>query len=226
MDKDSLYFYAGGILSLLLFIIFFSFFLLFVSQSDKIKVFALTKNEYISISMETSIDKTVKKEEAVEKEAVVEKSEAKPIEEVVKKSSEEKSNNEVKKEKLDVSDLFSDVKTKNIQKYEEKKEPTKKKNLEIEKMISPSTENKTDSISEKIKTIKTENKNQKSASSAPEVNEYLAKIQAIVYQHFNPPKNSQGKKVHAVIQLSQIGKVLDFRILSYSTSAELNSECD
>lgn len=174
--------------------------------------------------METSIDKTVKKEETAEK------SEAKPIEETTKNSSEVKKNIEVEKEKveketLDVKNLFSEIKTKNVQK-QEKKEPDQKKFQEIEKKISQSIENKADSISEKIKTIKNESKNQKATSSAPEVNEYLAKIQAIVYQYFNPPKNSQGKRVRAVIQLSQIGKVLDFRILSYSSSAELNSECD
>lgn len=220
MDKDSFHFYVSGVLSLLLFIISLLLFLLAINQSDKIKFFALTKNDYISISMETSVDKVVKKEETAQK------SETKPMEEKAKDNVEEKKSDEVKKEKLDVSDLFGNIKTKNIEKHEEKKEPNQKKNLEIEKKISQSVENKTDSISEKIKTIKAENKNQKSASSAPEVNEYLAKIQAIVYQYFNPPKNSQGKRVKAIIELSQIGKVLDFRILSYSSSAELNSECD
>ncbi|MDD5156538.1 TonB C-terminal domain-containing protein [Sulfurimonas sp.] len=226
MDRESFYFYASGVLSLLLFFISILFFLVAVNQSSKVEIFALTKNEYISISMETSTDNNVKKEEVAEKEEIVEKSEIKPKEEVAKNSIEEKNNNEVKKEKFDVNDLFSDVKTKKIQKYEEKKEPIQKKNLEIEKKINPSIENKTDSISEKIKTIKAENKNQKSTSSAPEVNEYLAKIQAIVYQHFNPPKNSQGKRVKAIVELNQIGKVLDFRIISYSSNAELNSECD
>ncbi|RLA70493.1 MAG: hypothetical protein DRG30_09210, partial [Epsilonproteobacteria bacterium] len=64
------------------------------------------------------------------------------------------------------------------------------------------------------------------ASTANEVNEYLAKINALVYQHFNPPQNSQGNSVKAVIELSAIGKVLDFRILSYSSSNSLNQESD
>ena len=63
-------------------------------------------------------------------------------------------------------------------------------------------------------------------STASEVNEYLAKIQALVYEYFYPPQNSQGNSVKAVIELSAIGKVYDFRILRYSSNSELNSECD
>ena len=73
---------------------------------------------------------------------------------------------------------------------------------------------------------KTEEETDKSASTANEVNEYLAKIQAIVYQYFYPPDNSQGNSIRAVIKLSSIGKVIDFRILNYSGNDSLNKECD
>ena len=65
-----------------------------------------------------------------------------------------------------------------------------------------------------------------SESKAFEVNEYLAKIQALVYKYFYPPANSQGNTVKAVITLSAIGKVQDFRILNYSVNKSLNDECD
>ncbi len=63
-------------------------------------------------------------------------------------------------------------------------------------------------------------------STANAVNEYLAKIQALVYENFVPPPNSQGHTVKAVIELSAIGKVMDFRILTYSANSSLNDECD
>ena len=36
----------------------------------------------------------------------------------------------------------------------------------------------------------------------------------------------QGNSVTAVIELSSIGKVIDFRILTYSDNEALNRECD
>ena len=54
----------------------------------------------------------------------------------------------------------------------------------------------------------------------------MAIIQALVYKHFFPPQNSQGYSVKAVIVLSAIGKVMDFRILNYSSNNNLNDECD
>jgi protein TonB len=64
------------------------------------------------------------------------------------------------------------------------------------------------------------------ASSGSEVNEYLAKIQAIVYQHFNVPPNTQGQSAKAVIELDALGRMTDFRVLSYSSSEALNKEVD
>ena len=84
------------------------------------------------------------------------------------------------------------------------------------------------SISQKIKNfadIKQSDKNAK-ASSGDEVNEYLAKINALVYQYFHPPENSQGHSVKALIEISAIGKVKDFRILNYSSNENLNIECE
>ena len=68
--------------------------------------------------------------------------------------------------------------------------------------------------------------NSQKISTANVVNEYLAKIQALVYDNFIPPQNSQGHSVRAVIELSSIGKVMDFRILNYSANSSLNNECD
>ena len=64
------------------------------------------------------------------------------------------------------------------------------------------------------------------ASTGSDVNEYRATIQALVYEHFYPPENSQGKVVLAVIELDAFGKLVDFRILNYSGDTLYDSECD
>ncbi|MBL4730855.1 MAG: TonB C-terminal domain-containing protein [Sulfurimonas sp.] len=77
---------------------------------------------------------------------------------------------------------------------------------------------------ENEKTQSKDNENKKT-SSGDEVNEYLAKIQAIVYKHFIPPANSEGNSVKVVIELSTYGKLLDFRIIQDSSNQALNLEC-
>ena len=110
-----------------------------------------------------------------------------------------------------------------------KKPQTDKRVLdEIQRKIQKADANRAESISKKIQSMdapKTEDESSKS-STATEVNEYLAKIQALVYEYFYPPKNSQGNSVTAVIELSAMGKVIDFRILAYSDNEALNRECD
>jgi len=132
-------------------------------------------------------------------------------------------------ENIDINNLFSDVWTKEI---ESKKEINKPKDtrrmLEIEKKIKTTTNNDVESLSSKIDSyhdIKSEKENDAS-STGDEVNEYLAKIQGIVYEHFNVPSNSQGNSVKTVIELNAFGKVTDFRILTYSSNTALNEEAD
>jgi len=100
--------------------------------------------------------------------------------------------------------------------------------MQIQKKITKSDENRVESISKKVRNMNAPKVDIESVktSTATEVNEYLAKIQALVYEHFYPPQNSQGNSVEAIIELSPIGKVYDFRILRYSSNSELNSECD
>lgn len=85
-----------------------------------------------------------------------------------------------------------------------------------------------ESITEKVQNIDTSknNQEQQTSSSADEVNEYLAKIQAIVYQNFSPPMNSEGNVVKIVLELDAFGKLLDCRVLNYSSNEALNQEAD
>lgn len=124
-------------------------------------------------------------------------------------------------ENIDVNNLFSDVWTKKItHKKETHIVKDSKRLFEIQKKIKRSSENN-------VKTISQESNSQtRQNSTADEVNEYLAKIQAIVYSYFRVPVNSEGNSVKTVIELNTLGKVLDFRVLNYSPNEALNAEAD
>jgi len=128
---------------------------------------------------------------------------------------------------IDVNNLFSDVWTQKI-KAKKKKKVNSKRIADIAKKIKKADKNSVNSLSEKIEKldVKESDKNEQQASTANEVNEYLAKIQAIVYQYFNVPPNSAGNSVKTVIELDPLGHMTDFRILNYSANEALNSEAD
>lgn len=209
MDKPSLYFTLSGFISLSLFALFLFLFLFMMLSQDKINTFALNKDVYISISLDnTNIsNKTRNKIPIIKKEEIKVKEET---------------------QELDIEDLFSEVWTKEIkiQKKEEKIINNKRLQL-IQKKIKKTKENTGQEIKEMLENEKTQSKDNenKKTSSGDEVNEYLAKIQAIVYKHFIPPANSEGNSVKVVIELSTYGKLLDFRIIQDSSNQALNLEC-
>ncbi|MDT8338577.1 MAG: TonB C-terminal domain-containing protein [Sulfurimonas sp.] len=226
MDNKNSYFYISGAISLSLFLFFSLLFLIFITSSKETKSFAMKKENYISISMDIpkiqtssakkSVDTPIKKEEDI-----------KPV---LKEDAKPETTKTVEKKERSVEELFSDVWTQDIKKTQEVKKPKTDKRVldEIQRKIQKSDTNRAESISQKIQSMdaqKTEDESSKS-STATEVNEYLAKIQALVYEYFYPPKNSQGNGVTAVIELSAMGKVIDFRILAYSDNEALNRECD
>ena len=210
MDNNNTNFYLSGLLSLGLFTLFFILAVMTLFTPTKINTFALKKDNFISISLEIPKEKSVQAKREEPAPSVSE-----PV--------------TTPKKNIDINNLFSDVWTKKIT---PKKEAVKKHNnkrlLDIQKKIKRSEVNDVKSISDKVNnldSIKTNNKNNAS-STAQEVNEYLAKIQAIVYQHFHVPANSQGSSVKTVIELNSLGKVIDFRVLNYSNNAALNAEAD
>ncbi len=209
MVNNNSYFYISGFISISLFIFFASLIVFMMFTSSKVDIFALKKDNYISISIELpKIQTTTKKKSVVipiVQESVVESKE------------------------VNIDDLFSDVWTKKIKKI--KKDKPKVDNKRLQEIGRKSKKIDKKSVKPIVEKVNSNNAIQKSDdsqkdSTANEVNEYLAKIQALVYENFNPPPNSQGYSVKAVIELSSIGKVMDFRILNYSTSSSLNDECD
>jgi len=199
MARNNFYFLLSGFLSLTLFALFLSLFIYMMLFSSKINSYALKKDNYISISMDT-IKIPKKKIKKKVKTPVV-----KPAEpEVVAPDP-----------VVDITDLFNNVKTKKI-----KKKPKKKVHRIQELQNRPKN-----AKSQEHQNRELDNET-KESSSGNEVNEYFAKIQALVYRYFEPPASSQGHSVKAVIELSAIGKVIDFRILTYSNNQALNDECD
>ncbi len=212
MAKDSFYFYISGVISLCLFLLFGATFFYMLFNTTEIKSYGLEKKDFISVS--------IKK---------IEKSKAKKTTSSV---AEDITVPDQVEENVNIDELFSDVWTKNIEKSKkvkkDKPEVDNKRYNEIARKVKASKEKKVQSFSENIKKINSsEDSNQSSeVSSADEVNEYLAKIQAIIYEHFNPPSNTQGKSAKVIIELSAIGKMIDFRILRLSDSASFNKEVE
>ena len=210
MDKNNTNFYLSGLISLGLFTLFFVLAIMMLFKPSKMNSFALKKDNFISISLEIPKQNSPQQQKQEQAASVSE-----PV--------------VTPKKNIDINNLFSDVWTKKIT---PKKESVKKQNprkfLELQKKIKTSKENDVKSISEKVNnldSVKT-NKDSAASSTAQEVNEYLAKIQAIVYQYFSVPANSEGNSVKTVIELNSLGKVLDFRVLNYSTNSALNAEVD
>jgi len=212
MAKDNYYFYISGAISLFFFLVVTSAFSYMMFNSTDVKSYALNKKDFISVSITTvekSKPKYIKNTKSVKKDITT----PKQIE-----------------ENVNIDDLFSDVWTKQINKPKEttKKKPKidSKRYNEIAKKVQVSKNKEVESISEKINKISNNenNKDNSESSDAYEVNEYLAKIQATIYNHFDPPSNTQGKSAKVLIELNSIGKMIDFRILRLSDSVSFNEE--
>ena len=175
-----------------------------------IKSYAFKKDNYVSVSIDIQPKKQSKKS-AIKKSIQIESSKKSPTKDI------------------DVNNLFSDVWTEKITHKKSPKKPVNSKRIqEIQKQLHTVKKNNVKPITQNVNKIDYENKDTDSeqTSTANEVNEYLAKIQSIVYQNFFVPPNSEGNSVKTVIELDPYGKLLDFRVLTYSSNQALNEEVD
>ena len=177
---------------------------MFTTQEQK--NYALTKENYVSVSI------------------VMPKNMSKFTSSVATAKSTSKSESK----NIDVNDLFSDVWTPKIVDKPKVKKVNSKRIQDIAKKLKVSDNNDVNSLSEKIEKIdeSKDNKDKEKISAASEVNEYLAKIQSIVYQYFNVPPNTEGYSVKTIIELDPLGRLIDFRVLNYSANVALNDEVD
>jgi len=178
--------------------------MLFVNPSNK--SYGLEKKNYVSVSLVMP----QKKHKQTKKKATLKKASSKAV----------------VNEDIDVNDLFSDVWTPKVTKVKKKKVNSQRLK-DISKKVKTLKKESKSRLSEKVMKIDSSDSQEATASSAAdEVNEYLAKIQAIVYEHFHVPPNTAGESVETVIELDPLGKMKDFRIIRYSQSEALNEEVD
>lgn len=222
MIRNEQYFYISGILSFLLFGIVLILFASVLIVENDVKQFALKKEDYIAVSLTLPTQKPSKNRSKPDTKPTPKLTEPKP----------ESSAKPVAPAETDISSLFSDVWTQKVdtkQKKTEKKIDTKRL-AAIEKRIKTTKKSETVQASEKLEKLELVKPAIKlvgsASSSAAEVNEYFAKIQAFVYEHFFPPAGSEGSSAKVRIWLDASGKLNDYRVIAYSGHAMFNSEVD
>ncbi len=217
MDREATFFYVSGLIA---FTLFFGVLILFTQllfMNDSVKNFALKKAEFLSVSIMMNDPKPVSKPLNKSPEPVQQKiSEPKPEKNAAAPA--------------DISSLFSNVQAKKV--VYDKRAPVKQikdaQISQIQKRIQ-TTQKRDSDISKKLESlelIKMSSMGTPSASTAKEVNEYLATIQGIVYENFFPPVNSEGNSAKIRIWLDANGELKNFRVLAYSGSTLFNTETD
>jgi len=241
LDRDR-FFIVSGFISLSFFALIVAIIGWQILIVSKPETFAMTQSETISVSLISSPEKSKEPvleplvsqpivEPAVEEvtenvpevtpEKVVPKVADKSVEKPIKKSVE-------KSEEVAISDLFSTVKpNKVVPKPKEDGKRLAQLNALEEKVLSTKRDSK---LFEKAKTLELAKTGVKlsavSGSSGPLVNEYKGKIQGIIYANFHPPGGTEGFSARVRITLSGDGKLLSYRVISYSRSALFNAEVD
>ena len=233
MVNDTKYFYLSGLISFLLFFTVIFLFIYTIVMQDKIKTFALKKDTYVSISLNTIDTSKIKNDTK------------KPIDKIKPKPTTNKKPKEKKSEKVDkpkpspdvkenrsASNLFSKVKTKQIAhkgKKIIKKFDAKKLNTINKRITTAKASEKTDA-SEKLEKLDLQEKisevGGQSVSRAPEVDVYFAKVHAFVYSNFHPNAQSANQIAKVRINLSSSGKMSDFKVLVLSSDESLNEEIE
>lgn len=228
-NSDERYFYLGGLISLSLFTTSLILFIFVVLHKSEIKTFAMQKDNYISVSVNMDIVVPTKNDAKPDPKPTLEK-------EVIPEPEPEPSVEEMETTpepvNTDVSSLFDDVWTQSADtKVVKKEEKVDSKRLAaIEKRIKTKETKKTQKASDKIKTLDLIKPSIEvvgaSASTAPEVNEYLAKIHGQVKASFYPPASSEGESAKVRVNLDSNGNVTGYRVIVYSGSNIFNEEVD
>jgi len=209
------YFFLSGLISITLFVV-----LLFLAGyslvlSPVIEQFAMTQSEYVSVSI---VEPNHEVQKSSESDPLPE--EAEPIQE---------EDRVVEEEPIpEISDLFSQVKAEKIPK--KLQEDTKRRD-ELNVLENELLERKdSPRISDKVSKVELAKPSVKmipqGGSSGPLVNEYHAKIQALVYTYFRPPSGTAGEAARVRMKISASGKLISYKVMSYSGSGSFNGEVD
>jgi protein TonB len=209
------YFFLSGLISITLFVVLLFLAGYSLAVSPAIEQFAMTQSEYVSVSI---MEPTNEAQQSPEPQAAPEKSEPVQEEEII-----------VESEPIpEISDLFSQVKAEKAPKRPQ--EDTKRRDelnaLEkelLERKESPRFSDKVNKVELAKPSVKMI---PQGGSSGPLVNEYHAKIQALVYTYFHPPSGSAGEAARIRMKISASGKLISYKVMSYSGNGSFNGEVD
>lgn len=126
----------------------------------------------------------------------------------------------------EIDDLFATVKSvKSKPKPMDNSKQVSELNALEEKILTTKRDTK---FFDKVKTLELAKSGVKmvSSSTGPVVNEYNAKLQGIIYANFHPASGTEGFAARVRISLSPDGKLLAYRVISYSGNAVFNAEVD
>ena len=228
-SSDERYFYISGFISLSLFAAVVGLFALVILHKSSIETFAMQEDNYISVSLNMDVvipsqnDAKPDPKPTPEAEIIPEPEPEPAVEEI--ESTPEPVN-------TDVSSLFDDVWTQSADTKVVKKEETvdTKRLAAIEKRIKTKETKKSQKASEKVKQLELIKPSIEvvgaSASTAPEVNKYLAKIHAQVKSKFYPPASTEGSSAKVRVKIDANGNVTSYKVLVYSGSNIFNEEVD
>lgn len=206
------YFFLSGLISITLFMVLLFLAGYSLAVSPAIEQFAMTQSEYVSVSIMEPANEAQKSPES---QAVLEKSEPVQEEERI-----------VEPEPVpEISDLFAQVKpdTTPKKKPEENKQLNALEKEVLERKGSPRFSDKVSKVELAKPSVKMI---PQGGSSGPLVNEYHAKIQALVYTYFRPPSGSAGEAARIRMKISAAGKLISYKVMSYSGNGSFNGEVD
>ena len=212
------YFFYGGVFSFFLFFLLLLLILWKSSLEEKTVLFAANLGEIISVSL-VDPPAEIHEESSIEPEAVEQ-----PL---TQKFPDQEPKKQEKEAPPEIGDLFSAVKpTKTVAKKHDNSTQLKELS-ELENQVMSS---KRDSkLFDKVKNLdfaKPSVQMVASSSQGPEVNAYYAKVQGVVYGNFHPATGTQGFKARVRIALSKEGKLVSYKVVSYSSYGVFNAEVD
>ena len=215
------FFLQSGFITFFILGLIFSFFINGLVKTSHPDAFAMTKSDVISISLDD-------KPSSISAKMSQDTLPSTPAPELESKTVEETppAQNEVKQVVPEINDLFATVKvSKNKPKTTENSKNLLELNALEEKVLATHRESK---LFDKAKTLDLAKSGVKmmATSSGPAVNEYNAKIQGIIYANFHPASGTEGFAARVRITLSPDGRLLAYRVISYSGNAVFNAEVD
>ncbi|MDP1784217.1 MAG: TonB C-terminal domain-containing protein [Sulfuricurvum sp.] len=215
------FFILSGVISFFILGLVVSFFSVKFLKSPEPNAFALTQSDVISVSL----DQTTPSVAETTPSPVVQ-APSDPLIEPKAQSVLQPPAAEEKPPVPEIDDLFSTVQTtKSRAKPKENTKQLSELNALEEKVLTSKRDSK---LFEKVKTLDLAKSGVKmvAISSGPIVNEYNAKIQGIIYANFHPASGTEGFAARVRMTLSSDGKLLSYRVISYSGSAVFNAEVD